>query len=105
MDEAQSRSCVRAACIITSAYAEARRAGWLRRRDARLDQMLHRSWRAIRGRVFGNHVCTSCWSTGASATRQHYLSRPHVFYSVNDVLHAGAAYVAAFGDHPGTEAR
>ena len=90
-----SRVAGRASAMFVYCLAEARRAGWI---DDRADDMLHKAWRAVRGRIWRDRLCTNCCGTGASATLQHYLSRPMLFTGASTVLRAGANYVIAYGD-------
>lgn len=95
LDNPQSRSEFRCTCMFVWCFAEARRKGWLK--GKRLDAMLHRGMRAIKGRMWRDRVCSVVWATGASATHQYYLSRPHINNGAPDALHAGVSYALAFG--------
>lgn len=95
LDNPQSRVCVRASAMFCYLAAEARRAGWIR--DAQFDAMLHRAWRGVRGRIWRDKLCTVCCGTGAGATYQHYMARPHLFYGAAAALRAGVSYELAFG--------
>ena len=51
----------------------------------------------MRGRILRNKLCTVCCGTGAGFSYDHYMSRPHLFYSASSALRAGVSYVLAYG--------
>jgi len=91
-----SRVGCRGSGIIIYCLAEARRAGWLK--PERVDDLLHKAWRGLRGRIWRDRLCTNCCGTGAGATLQHYLARPMLFTGASTVMRAGANYVMTFGE-------
>jgi rhamnogalacturonyl hydrolase YesR len=95
MDDPRSRVCVRASAMFVYLLAEARRNGWVK--AERVDDLLHRGWKGVRGRVWRDKLCCVCCGTGAGATWQHYLSRPMLFYGASAALRAGCSYEIAFG--------
>ena len=91
-----SRVAGRASGMVVYCLAEARRAGWLA--PEWVDELLHRAWRGVRGRIWRDRLCTNCCGTGAGATLQHYLARPMLFTGASTILRAGVNYVLAFGE-------
>lgn len=96
MDDPRTRVCCRASAMFVYLLAEARRKGWIK--PERVDELLHRGWKGVRGRVWKDKLCCVCCGTGAGATWQHYASRPMLFYGVPAALRAGCSYTLAFGD-------
>jgi rhamnogalacturonyl hydrolase YesR len=99
MDNPDSRICVRASAMLCYLLCESWLAGWTQ--DARVETLAESAWRGIRGRIWRDKICTACCGTGAGATYQHYMARPHTFYGASAALHAGVAYELAFGKPAG----
>ena len=96
LDDPRSRTALRATSMFVYCFAEAKRRGWVD--DPRLDDMLERAWRGVRGRVWRDRLCTVCCGTGAGFSYHHYMSRPHLFYGASSALRAGVSYVLAYGE-------
>jgi|GEM_PF-3415249 len=105
MTHTDSRVAARASAMFIYCLADAKRHCWTSADG--LDELLHRAWRGVRGRIWRDKLCSVCCGTGAGATMNHYLQRPMLFYGASSVLRAGAHYILAYGDeshcdNPGT---
>ena len=90
IDHPLSRPDMSATSLTTRCLADCLRHKWVS--GALFEEMLEKSWRASRGRIFRDRGCTTTEGTSVGSTLQFYMSRLHHNCGASYALHAGAAY-------------
>ena len=97
LDDTTSRIACRASAMFVYSLAEAQQRKWISPESVSV--MLARAWQGLRGRLWRDRICTCCCGTGAGASYQFYLGRPHLFNGASSILRAGVTYVQTYGEH------